>query len=72
MHELGLLDEFSNCRIRRFTTSTRKSARCGSPFRTSRPPFRWALCAFMPQWDFLNFLAEKAKRYPNFNLMMNT
>jgi len=27
--------------------------------------------AFMPQWDFLNFLAERAKAYPNFKLMMN-
>jgi 2-polyprenyl-6-methoxyphenol hydroxylase-like FAD-dependent oxidoreductase len=26
----------------------------------------------MPQWDFLNFLAEKAARYPGFKLMMKT
>jgi 2-polyprenyl-6-methoxyphenol hydroxylase-like FAD-dependent oxidoreductase len=26
----------------------------------------------MPQWDFLNFLAEHAKRYPAFRLMTNT
>jgi len=26
----------------------------------------------MPQWDFLNFLAEQAKRYANFQLLMNT
>ncbi len=32
-----------------------------------------ALCkfvAFLPQWDFLNFLSEKAKRYPSFDLRM--
>jgi len=28
--------------------------------------------AFMPQWDFLNFLADKANRYPTFRLKMNT
>lgn len=28
--------------------------------------------AFMPQWDFLNFLAEKAKQYPSFQLRMQT
>jgi hypothetical protein len=24
----------------------------------------------MPQWDFLNFFAEQAKRYPAFHLKM--
>jgi 2-polyprenyl-6-methoxyphenol hydroxylase-like FAD-dependent oxidoreductase len=28
--------------------------------------------AFMPQWDFLNFITGKAKKYPGFHLMMNT
>jgi len=28
--------------------------------------------AFMPQWDFLTFLADKAKRYRSFRLQMNT
>jgi 2-polyprenyl-6-methoxyphenol hydroxylase-like FAD-dependent oxidoreductase len=28
--------------------------------------------AFMPQWDFLNFVAEHAQRYPGFHLMMET
>jgi 2-polyprenyl-6-methoxyphenol hydroxylase-like FAD-dependent oxidoreductase len=27
--------------------------------------------AFMPQWDFLDFLADRAKAYPNFRLMLN-
>ncbi|HEX9154381.1 MAG TPA: FAD-dependent oxidoreductase, partial [Nitrospira sp.] len=27
--------------------------------------------AFMPQWDFLNFLAEEGRRYPTFQLRMN-
>jgi 2-polyprenyl-6-methoxyphenol hydroxylase-like FAD-dependent oxidoreductase len=26
----------------------------------------------MPQWDFLNFLTAQAKRYPTFQLLMNT
>ena len=26
----------------------------------------------MPQWDFLNFLAERGRRYPTFHLMMQT
>lgn len=28
--------------------------------------------AFMPQWDFLDFLSEKASKYPGFHLRMNT
>lgn len=28
--------------------------------------------AFVPQWDFLNLLAEEALRYPNFTLHMST
>ncbi|MBV8331571.1 MAG: FAD-dependent oxidoreductase [Candidatus Eremiobacteraeota bacterium] len=28
--------------------------------------------AFMPQWDFLNFLAARAKAYPTFHLLMET
>jgi 2-polyprenyl-6-methoxyphenol hydroxylase-like FAD-dependent oxidoreductase len=33
-------------------------------------PTRCKFVAFMPQWDFLNFLAEKAKRYSTFDLRM--
>lgn len=28
--------------------------------------------AIMPQWDFLNFLAREAQKYPNFHLFMTT
>src|ERR1043166_8007840 len=28
--------------------------------------------AFLPQWDFLNFLAAEAKKYPQFKLLMHT
>ncbi len=28
--------------------------------------------AFMPQWDFLDFMSQAAQRYPNFTLRMNT
>jgi 2-polyprenyl-6-methoxyphenol hydroxylase-like FAD-dependent oxidoreductase len=28
--------------------------------------------AFLPQWDFLNFIAQKASVYPHFKLLMNT
>jgi 2-polyprenyl-6-methoxyphenol hydroxylase-like FAD-dependent oxidoreductase len=35
-----------------------------------RLPTHCKFIAFMPQWDFLDFLAEKAKRYPGFHLKM--
>src|SRR5262249_28539443 len=33
-------------------------------------PVRAPFIAFMPQWDFLDFLAREAGRYPSFRLMM--
>jgi 2-polyprenyl-6-methoxyphenol hydroxylase-like FAD-dependent oxidoreductase len=35
-------------------------------------PTRCKFIALMPQWDFLNFLAEKARDFPTFRLMMTT
>jgi 2-polyprenyl-6-methoxyphenol hydroxylase-like FAD-dependent oxidoreductase len=31
---------------------------------------RWNFIAMMPQWDFLDFVADEARRYPNFALAM--
>jgi len=36
----------------------------------SHLPIHAKFIAFMPQWDFLNFLAERAAQYPTFHLMM--
>src|SRR5206468_3953292 len=33
-------------------------------------PTRCGFIAFLPQWDFLNFLTERAARYPTFQLRM--
>ena len=38
----------------------------------SHLPTKCKFIAFMPQWDFLNFLLEHAKAYPTFRLMTNT
>lgn len=35
-------------------------------------PAKTKFIAFMPQWDFLNFLAEQARTHPAFQLLMNT
>src|SRR5205085_8279176 len=36
----------------------------------SRLPTRCKFIAFMPQWDFLDFLSNRAKEFPTFALSM--
>jgi 2-polyprenyl-6-methoxyphenol hydroxylase-like FAD-dependent oxidoreductase len=38
----------------------------------SHLPTRCKFVALMPQWDFLDFLAKRGKRYPKFHLRMET
>ena len=38
----------------------------------SHVPAKTKFLAIMPQWDFLNFLTEKARAYPGFTLLMRT
>src|SRR6266576_872536 len=35
-------------------------------------PIRCKFIAIMPQWDFLNFLADRGRNYPSFHLRMRT
>lgn len=37
----------------------------------SRLPTRCRFIAFMPQWEFLDYVAREAARYPHFRLIMN-
>ncbi len=72
MSELGLIDEFLTLP---HTRAPKLTAEMGGRTITmadfSRLPVKNRFIAFMPQWDFLNFLAEKAQQYPNFRLIMN-
>jgi 2-polyprenyl-6-methoxyphenol hydroxylase-like FAD-dependent oxidoreductase len=73
MYELGLLEEF----LKRPHDETREIAgQVGdetiSTGDFTHLPTHCKFLAFMPQWDFLNFIAEKAKRYPEFHLKMQT
>ena len=72
MHHLGLLQEFLEVPHQRVP---RLFAQLG-PDRVqiadfSRLPVRAPFIAMMPQWDFLSFLAKKAKAYPGFRLIMS-
>ena len=33
---------------------------------------RWNFIAMMPQWEFLDFVADEARAYPNFKLLMGS
>jgi 2-polyprenyl-6-methoxyphenol hydroxylase-like FAD-dependent oxidoreductase len=73
MHELGMLDEFLRLphqELRRVKIKFDDEEIAGPDF--SHLPTRCKFIAMMPQWDFLNFLAAQAKRYPTFQLLMNT
>ncbi len=73
MAELGFLDEFLQLPHQPVTHLT---AQFGAErIRLAgfeHLPTAAKFIAMMPQWDFLNFLADKARAYPNFTLMMRT
>jgi 2-polyprenyl-6-methoxyphenol hydroxylase-like FAD-dependent oxidoreductase len=73
MHELGLLDEFLKLPHTRAHTLGGAFGREQFTFVDfSHLPTRCKFIALMPQWDFLNFLADHGKRYPGFRLLMRT
>jgi len=71
MAELGLLDDF-------LKLPHQKALNIGAVFMGqqyafadfSYLPTRCKFIALMPQWDFLNFLADRGKSYPSFQLRM--
>jgi len=71
MHELGILEDF----LKRPHQEVREiGGQIGQDFVKladfSHLPTQCRFLAFMPQWDFLDFIAERAKRYPTFQLRM--
>ena len=73
MYELGLLDEFlqqPHQEVRELRAIFNGQAVPVADF--TKLPTRCRFLAFMPQWDFLNFLSSHAKRFPTFQLHMET
>ncbi|HEY7001750.1 MAG TPA: FAD-dependent oxidoreductase [Candidatus Udaeobacter sp.] len=73
MYELGLLDEFlrqPHQELRELRAVVNGQAVPVADF--TKLPTRCKFIAFMPQWDFLNFLSNHAKRFPAFQLHMET
>ena len=73
MHELGLLDEFlklPHSIVRQISLQIGDDRVVIGHFENL--PVRCKFIALMPQWDFLNFIADHAKRYAAFDLHMCT
>jgi 2-polyprenyl-6-methoxyphenol hydroxylase-like FAD-dependent oxidoreductase len=71
MHELGLLEEFlkrPHQEVRELRGQVGGESFTMADF--SHLPTRCKFVAFMPQWDFLNFLVEQGRRYPGFHVEM--
>jgi 2-polyprenyl-6-methoxyphenol hydroxylase-like FAD-dependent oxidoreductase len=71
MHELGILEDFLK---RPHTEVSQIAGQIGDetiPLADfSHLPTKCKFIAFMPQWDFLNFIVEHAQRCPAFNLKL--
>src|SRR5215469_3720928 len=71
MYELGLLEEFlkqPHQEVRELRAIINGHTVPIGDF--TRLPTRCKFIAFMPQWDFLNFLSTHAKEFPGFQLLM--
>ena len=72
MDELGLLDDFlllPHSKIRPLAAEIDDRVLHLADF--GRIPGRCNFVALMPQWDFLNFLAAKARRFPSLHVVMS-
>jgi 2-polyprenyl-6-methoxyphenol hydroxylase-like FAD-dependent oxidoreductase len=71
MSELDLLDKLLKLPHQKELTQSAYFSGREYPFADfTRLPTRCKFIALMPQWDFLNFLAEHGKNYPSFRLLM--
>ena len=73
MDELGLIDGFLKLPHQRLQKMDGMFG--GTPVRIadlSRLKTKYPFIAFMPQWDFLNFLRENGRRFTSLKVMMST
>ncbi len=71
--ELGLLDEFLKLPHSEMTRMTMHvDGKTITVANLEHVPARCKFIAFIPQWDFLNFISTKARAFPSFHLMMET
>ena len=73
MYKLGLLEEFLRLphqKVYELNAQVGQMQVTIADFR--HLPTRCRFIGLMPQWDFLNFIAEHAARFPSFSLKMQT
>ena len=73
LDELGMLDDFLKLphqEVRQLSGQIGDTSLTLADF--THLPTRAKFIAFMPHWDFLNFLAGRARAYPSFSLQMET
>jgi 2-polyprenyl-6-methoxyphenol hydroxylase-like FAD-dependent oxidoreductase len=72
MHDLGLLEDFLKLPHQEVRQGEVKIGDVTIPIVDfSHLPVHAKFVALMPQWDFLDFLADRAKQYPCFRLLMS-
>jgi len=73
MHQLGLLERFLQIPYRKVEELRIRIGDGDFPIADFRHlPTKCRFVAFMPQWDFLNFIAKESARYPSYSLRMRT
>jgi 2-polyprenyl-6-methoxyphenol hydroxylase-like FAD-dependent oxidoreductase len=73
LYELGLLDAFLALPHQEASELSGQIGTFRAPLADfSHLPTRCKFIAFMPQWDFLNFLATQGKRFKSFALHLQT
>jgi 2-polyprenyl-6-methoxyphenol hydroxylase-like FAD-dependent oxidoreductase len=73
MHELGLLGDFLKLPHQKVRLLKGKVGEIELPLADfSHLPTHAKFLAFMPQWDFLDFVSAQAKRYPCFRLKLSS
>jgi 2-polyprenyl-6-methoxyphenol hydroxylase-like FAD-dependent oxidoreductase len=73
MYELGLLEQFLKLphqELRELRAVVNGQVVPAADF--TKLPTRCKFIAFMPQWDFLDFLSSHSKQFPTFQLFMET
>src|SRR5690349_2418018 len=71
MYELGILDEFVKRPHQEVTELRGIVGKDEIPIADfSHLPTHCKFLVLMPQWDFLDFIAQNARRYPGFHLEM--
>jgi 2-polyprenyl-6-methoxyphenol hydroxylase-like FAD-dependent oxidoreductase len=71
MYELGMLNDFLKLPHQEVPVLGAKVGDFVFPFADfTHLPTHCQFLALMPQWDFLNFIAERGARYPTFKLRM--